>query len=78
MRHYADSERVWYTYHQKPDQNKFNSWQYLGSAVGGFVFLTGSIYLGIKRKHAIPTDAIQAIEFAQSRARMPARMRRWR
>ena len=68
MRHYADASATWYTYHQKPDQNKFNSWQYLGSAVGGFVFLTGSIYLGIKRKHAIPTDAIQAIEFAQSRA----------
>ena len=71
MRHYADAvSATWYTYHQKPDQNKFNSWQYLGSAVGGFVFLTGSIYLGIKRKHAIPTDAIQAIEFAQS-ARTP-------
>ncbi|ACO70278.1 predicted protein, partial [Micromonas commoda] len=42
--------------------------QYLGSAIGGFVFLTGSIYLGIKRKHSIPTDAIQAMEFAQSRA----------
>ena len=35
---------------------------------GGFAFLTGSIYLGIKRKHSIPQDAIQAMEFAQSRA----------
>jgi ATP-dependent Zn protease len=52
----------------KPDVNKFSTIQYLGSAVGGFVFLTGSIYLGIMRKHSIPTDAIQAMEFAQSRA----------
>ena len=44
------------------------SWQYLGSAVGGFAFLVGSIYLGIVRKHSIPQDAVQAMEFAQSRA----------
>ena len=65
---YADSTASWYTHHQKPESTKFNSWQYLGSAFGGFAFLTGSIYLGIKRKHSIPTDAIQAMEFAQSRA----------
>ena len=65
---YADSSATWYTFHQKPESTKFNSWQYLGSAFGGFAFLTGSIYLGIKRKHSIPTDAIQAMEFAQSRA----------
>jgi ATP-dependent metalloprotease FtsH len=65
---YANLSKTWYTYHQKPDVNKFNSWQYLGSAAGGFIFLTGSIYLGIVRKHSIPTDAIQAMEFAQSRA----------
>ena len=29
---------------------------------------SGSIYLGIIRKNAIPQDAMQAIEFAQSRA----------
>ena len=68
VRDYADSAATWYTYHQKPESTKFNSWQYLGSAFGGFAFLTGSIYLGIKRKHSIPTDAIQAMEFAQSRA----------
>lgn len=65
---YANESNTWYTYHQKPDVNKFTGWQYLGSAFGGFAFLTGSIYLGIKRKHSIPTDAIQAMEFAQSRA----------
>jgi ATP-dependent metalloprotease FtsH len=68
VRDFADSAATWYTYHQKPESTKFNSWQYLGSAFGGFAFLTGSIYLGIKRKHSIPTDAIQAMEFAQSRA----------
>jgi ATP-dependent Zn protease len=35
-------------------------------AVGGFVFLMGSIYLGIMKKNAIPTDLIQAVQFAQS------------
>ena len=64
----AHRENVWYTYHQKPDVNKMQSWQYLGSAVGGFAFLVGSIYLGIVRKHSIPQDAVQAMEFAQSRA----------
>ena len=65
---HAEQNRTWYSYHMKPDVNKFSTIQYLGSAVGGFVFLTGSIYLGIMRKHSIPTDAIQAMEFAQSRA----------
>ena len=68
MRNFADEQSVWYTFHQKPAVNRMQSIQYLGSAIGGFVFLTGSIYLGIKRKHSIPTDAIQAMEFAQSRA----------
>ena len=68
MRNHADEHSVWYTFHMKPAVNKMQSIQYLGSAIGGFVFLTGSIYLGIKRKHAIPTDAIQAMEFAQSRS----------
>ena len=68
LRRFADKNNVWSTYHIKPVVNRFSGIQYLGSAIGGFVFLTGSIYLGIKRKHSIPTDAIQAMEFAQSRA----------
>ena len=65
---FANTTNSWYTFHQKPDSSKFTGLQYLGSAFGGFAFLTGSIYLGIKRKHSIPTDYIQAMEFAQSRA----------
>ena len=29
VRDFADSAATWYTYHQKPESTKFNSWQYL-------------------------------------------------
>ena len=46
--------------------NRYGQLQFIGMAVGGFVFLMGSIYLGIMKKNAIPTDLIQAVQFAQS------------
>ena len=62
----AEQRGVWYTYHQKYATNRYGQLQFIGMAVGGFVFLMGSIYLGIMKKNAIPTDLIQAVQFAQS------------
>ena len=62
----AEHRGVWYTYHQKYATNRYGQLQFIGMAVGGFVFLMGSIYLGIMKKNAIPTDLIQAVQFAQS------------
>ena len=62
----AEHRGVWYTYHQKYATNRYGQLQFIGMAVGGFAFLMGSIYLGIMKKNAIPTDLIQAVQFAQS------------
>ena len=62
----AEHRGIWYTYHQKYTTNRYGQVQHVGTAAGGFVFLVGSIYLGIKKKNAIPTDLIQAVQFAQS------------
>jgi ATP-dependent metalloprotease FtsH len=62
----AEQRGVWYTYHQKYATNRYGQLQFIGMAVGGFVFLMGSIYLGIMKKNAIPTDLIQAVQFVQS------------
>jgi len=55
-------------YHQPPGRDGFTQGDMAWIAIATAGFLFGSIWMGILKKTGIPMDAVQAMEFAQSRS----------
>jgi len=55
-------------FHQPPGRDGFTPTDMAWVAVATAVFLFGSIWAGILKKTGIPTDTVQALEFAQAKS----------